>query len=360
MLAFDHDQGTVYALCLVDDGEDETGAEAWLSGAEAVVGERGNCRARTPAALADRTPPVHVTPSLRHDRGSYLDLIADCQRHILDGDSYEICLTNTLSTEPLPDPLGAYLALRRLNPSPFAAFLRFGDLTVLSSSPERFLQIDADGAVEAKPVKGTVRRSPGHDEDEDLRRSLVESEKERAENLMIVDLLRNDLGTVCDIGTVHVAKLFDVESFATVHQLVSTIRGRLRDDASAIDCVRAAFPGGSMTGAPKLRTMEILDRLEGGARGVYSGAIGYFGLGGAADWSIVIRTIVNTAEAATVGVGGAITALSDPVAEFEETMLKAASVLCALGAAPAGGPRDEPEPGRSPGPCRPRPRRPRR
>jgi para-aminobenzoate synthetase len=350
MLAFDRDDGTVYGLCLVGGPQDEAGAEEWLSGAEAVVGDLGRCRAN--GGEASRTSSVDVTPALRHDRDSYLDLIAECQRHILDGESYEICLTNTLSTEPLPDPLGTYLALRRLNPSPFAAFLHFGDVSVLSSSPERFLRIDADGAVEAKPVKGTIRRSARKDEDEELRRSLVESEKERAENLMIVDLLRNDLGTVCDIGTVHVAKLFDVESFATVHQLVSTIRGRLRDDASAIDCVRAAFPGGSMTGAPKLRTMEILDRLEGGARGVYSGAIGYFGLGGAADLSIVIRTIVNTPEVATVGVGGAITALSDPVAEFEETMVKAAAVVCALGVARAGGRPSGPEPGRSRRPCR--------
>src|SRR5207237_618206 len=262
MLAFDHEEGAVYGLCLVGGRQDQLDAEAWLFEVEAIVTEVRDRRTEA-APAASRTAPVAPTPVLRHDRGAYLDLIAECQRHILDGDSYEICLTNTLSTEPLGDPLGAYLALRRLNPAPFGAFLRLGGVSVLSSSPERFLRVEPDGTVETKPVKGTVRRSSRQHEDEELRRSLVESDK--------------------------------------------------------------------------VRTMEILDRLEGGARGVYSGAIGYFGLGGAADWSIVIRTIVNTPHAATVGVGGAITALSDPAAEFEETMLKAAAVLCALGAARAGG-----------------------
>src|SRR5207237_5347409 len=262
MLAFDHEEGAVYGLCLVGGRQDQLDAEAWLFEVEAIVTEVRDRRTEA-APAASRTAPVAPTPVLRHDRGAYLDLIAECQRHILDGDSYEICLTNTLSTEPLVDPLGAYLALRRLNPAPFAAFLRFGGVSVLSSSPWRFLLVDPAGTVEAKPVKGTVRRSSRQHEDEELRRSLVESDKERAENLMIVDLMRNDLGTVCEVGTVHVAKLFDVESFATVHQLVSPIRGRLRVGASALDCVRAAFPGGPLTCPPKARSTDLLACLEG-------------------------------------------------------------------------------------------------
>jgi para-aminobenzoate synthetase len=229
------------------------------------------------------------------------------------------------------DPWSAYRLLRRDNPAPFGALLRFGSLSVLGCSPERFIRVDSDRWVESKPIKGTRPRGASAPEDERLRLDLSRNPKDRAENLMIVDLVRNDLGICAEVGSVHVEKLFDVETYATVHQLVSTVRARLRPDRSAVDCVRSSFPGGSMTGAPKLRTMSIIDDLEDGPRGVYSGALGYFSLSGAADFSIVIRTLVVEPDRISFGVGGAIIALSDPGAEFEEIAVKGTPFLRLLG-----------------------------
>ncbi|HEY8482797.1 MAG TPA: aminodeoxychorismate synthase component I [Spirillospora sp.] len=332
-VAFDHREGTVHLLALAPV-DDEREARSWLRETEARLAE---LPARRPGEPVPLTVPVPVPPepgepTLRHGRRSYLDKIAACLREILAGETYEVCLTNMLTAPLRADPWDFYRLLRRREPVPFGALLRFGDLSVMSASPERFLRVSSGGRAESKPIKGTRPRSADPAEDRRLRAELAGSVKDRAENLMIVDLVRHDLGGVAETGSVEVDPLFDVESYTTVHQMVSTVRATLREDVSAVRCVRAAFPGGSMTGAPKIRTMRIIDRLEEGPRGVYSGALGYFSLSGAADLSIVIRTAVASGGRVEFGVGGAVTALSDPDAEFEETAVKAAPLLRLLGA----------------------------
>ncbi len=325
LIVFDHLERATYLVQLCDDLQADV-AEPWF---EAVEKKLKTLPALPPVAqMPDGDRPIKFY--LRHSHADYIRNIRQCKEYLTEGQSYEICLTNQVSTETILEPLGLYRHLRTINPAPYAAYLRFDENAVLSSSPERFLRLDRDRWVEAKPIKGTVRRGKTRQEDERLRDELQNSEKNRAENLMIVDLLRNDLGLVCDVGSVHVPKLMDVESYSTVHQLVSTIRGHLRDDLRVVDCVRAAFPGGSMTGAPKLRTMEIIDRLEQEARGVYSGTIGFFGVNGTADLNIVIRTIVSTPKGLSMGAGGAITVLSDEDEEYNEMLLKTDALIEAI------------------------------
>jgi len=325
LLAFDHVEGCVYALCLVQSGGGEQ-AENWI---EATRGRLASLlKVEVPARGNGVDAPRF---ELARDRDRYLADIDECKRLLCEGESYEICLTNKVRAGTDVDPLELYRRLRRANPAPCAAFLRFGELAVLSASPERFLRLYRDRGVEAMPVKGTCRRGDTAAEDALLAERLRLDEKNRAENLMIVDLLRNDLGAVCEIGTVQVPALAQVETWETVHQLVSTVRGRLRGDLGAVDCIRACFPPGSMTGAPKRRTMDIVDGLEGEARGVYSGALGYLGLGGGCDLSVVIRTIAVDGEEASIGAGGAIVMQSDPEEEFEEMLLKARVSMRALG-----------------------------
>lgn len=279
MIVLDHREQRTYVLCLAprDHGRQ---ADAWL---DDTAGRLNRLAARS--AQADTAPLLlsglgfGSDTTVRHDKDAYLKRIDECLTEIKNGESYEICLTNMVSVPTDAAPLPLYSALRRISPVPYGALLEFPGMAVLSASPERFLTIDADGGVESKPIKGTRPRGGTREEDEALRQDLATREKDRAENLMIVDLLRNDLNTVCEVGSVHVPRLFDVETYAPVHQLVSTIRGTLRPGTSAVGCVRAAFPGGSMTGAPKKRTMEIIDRLESGPRGVYAGSLGWFSLG---------------------------------------------------------------------------------
>ncbi len=332
LLAFDHEQQQTYVLCLHRLDEEES-AEAWLDATSArltAIAAGGEPVVGPTLQVGPTTGSPPSTLSLAQSREQYLADVEASIDHLLAGDSYEICLTNKLSAELEADPLDLYRLLRRANPAPFSSYLRLGDLAVLSSSPERFLQVTQDGQAEARPIKGTSRRGSSPGEDARLAAALAADEKNRAENLMIVDLLRNDLGAVCEIGSVEVPEMMAVESYETVHQLVSSVRGRLRPEATALDAVRSCFPPGSMTGAPKKRTMEILDALEGDPRGVYSGAIGWFGLGGGADLSVAIRTIVLAGERATVGAGGAIVLDSDPEREYEEMLLKAAAPLRAI------------------------------
>jgi para-aminobenzoate synthetase len=336
MLALDHLEGTAYLLALSADGDDAD-ARAWLEDASRRLLELPTQDevsvfpvAYSDALLGMTDPAARGVMHPRHERGAYLDRIAECLEEIRNGESYEVCLTNAVTAPLRIDPLRTFSWLRRRSPVPYGALLEFPDAAVLSASPERFLTVRPDRVVESKPIKGTRPRGATPADDRALRDDLATNAKDRAENLMIVDLIRNDLNRVCEIGTVHVPKLFDVETYAPVHQLVSTIRGRMRQDASAVDCVRETFPGGSMTGAPKLRTMQIIDRLEDGPRGFYSGALGWFGLSGAADLSIVIRTLTATKSRVSFGVGGAVIALSDPDEEFEETVVKSRAMVTAL------------------------------
>ena len=327
LIAYDHGADEAHVICLAaPEGSD--GAAGW---ADLVAARLRRTRATAPP---DPTNPGGSTSfELRRPAPDYLRDVERCQRHLAAGESYEICLTNELSAARCADPLGLHRVLRRVNPAPFAAFLQLGSVAVSSSSPERFLALDRSGALEARPIKGTTARGATPTEDREAAARLARAGKDRAENLMIVDVLRNDLGRVAEIGSVRVPSLMAVESYETVHQLVSTVQARLRSGATIVDALRASFPGGSMTGAPKLRTMELLDRIESRPRGVYAGAIGYLAANGSADLSIAIRTIVNSRRSMTLGAGGAITVQSDANAELRELLLKARAPLEAVGLA---------------------------
>jgi para-aminobenzoate synthetase len=323
IVAVDHQEGLTY-LVAVHDEETRRDAQEWVDRTATVLSglrPAADEPAGEPCALPD------AEEYLVRDRDQYLADIAECQRQLRLGESYEICLTNNLHLPFHDDDTTFYRRLRRANPAPYAALLRLGDVTVFCSSPERFLRIERDRTVTSKPIKGTAPRDADPVRDAEIAATLASSAKTQAENLMIVDLLRNDLGRVCEVGSIDVDPYLAVESYQTVHQLVSTVHGRLKDGVSAMDCLRQCFPGGSMTGAPKLRTMEIIDGLETEARGVYSGTLGYFGLSGGTDLNIVIRTAVRVGDRLTIGAGGAIVLDSDAQEEYEEMLLKAAASL---------------------------------
>jgi para-aminobenzoate synthetase len=274
-----------------------------------------------PAASGGRPIDVPVP-------AEYAAAFAEVQEQLRAGNSYEVNLTHRLRVESLLDPVSAYLRLRELNPAPYAGYLQHRGTHLLSSSPERFATIDRQLAIETKPIKGTTPRGATAREDEELRRQLATDPRFRAENLMIVDLLRNDIAMVAEPGTVEVPVLMDVESYASVHQLVSTVRGRLRDDVTTVGALRSLFPAGSMTGAPKLRTMEVIRDVEATPRGPYAGAFGWIAGDGRADLGVVIRTLTTPGDGSwELGTGGGITVRSDVTEEYAESRWKADRLL---------------------------------
>lgn len=280
---------------------------------------------------SSQCPPPRRLDAVHHlSRAEYIDRIAAAKAHIEAGDAFEICLTRAVDVPFDGSPWALFRRLRARNPAPFAAYLELDEGAIVSSSPERFVRLDAERVVESRPIKGTRPRGATDEEDARLAEELRTSPKDRAENTMIVDLVRNDLGRICRYGTVDVPSLCAVERYETVHQLVSTVRGELEPGNDALDVVTACFPPGSMTGAPKIEAMRILDTLEPVERGVYSGGLGYVDFRGTMDLSVVIRTIVVRNGVARVQVGGAIVADSEADAEYEETVHKAAALLDAL------------------------------
>ena len=261
----------------------------------------------------------------------YIEAVNRVKEYIRAGDIFEANISQCFSAK-WPngyDPFELYRIINNINPAPFSAYLEYRTFSIISASPERFLKMQKH-QIEARPIKGTRRRDNNIEKDEQNAKALLSSEKDRAENVMIVDLMRNDLSRVCSPHTVNVSQLCGLESFASVHHLVSVIEGQLKPELCAMDLIKATFPGGSVTGAPKIRAMEIIHEIESVARGPYCGSMGYIGFNGDLDLSITIRTIVKSDNQLAFQVGGAVTIDSDPNEEYDETLVKASRLQCAL------------------------------
>jgi len=259
----------------------------------------------------------------------YMIALDTIHEYIRTGDIYQVNLTQRFDCDLSIDPFDLYCELREMNPAPFASFIDFGEGHIVSSSPERFIKIN-EGKIEARPIKGTIPRGKSPEEDEQNRLQLINSEKDKSELLMIVDLERNDLGKISKAGTVKVPELFKLEQYQTVFHLVATVTGELKDDIDIVDCLKATFPGGSITGTPKIRSMEVIDELEPTQRNIYTGSIGYIGFNGELDLNIVIRTILCKENKAYFQAGGGIVWDSQNQLEYEETFHKAKALMDAL------------------------------
>ena len=270
---------------------------------------------------------ITVCPNFQKEE--YKNAIDKMIKYIIEGDIYIANMTQQIKVHSEKGPYNVFKSLRKNNPSPFGGYMNYGDFQIVSASPERFLRMK-DSVINTRPIKGTRPRGNTLEEDKILRDELKNSEKDKSELLMIVDLERNDLNKVCEKRSVIVDELFTVEEYATVFHLVSNIRGRLKDDLNVVDLIQAGFPGGSITGAPKIRAMEIIDELENGRRGIYTGSFGYISLDGSCDLNIIIRTALYKDNNYYIGVGGGITCESDLEFEYEETLQKAKALLEAM------------------------------
>ncbi len=320
-IAFDHVEGKGYVVSVTENKVDEV--------IELLRSQESEVRSQKLDIQTQNSKFKTQNFVSNFSKEDYIKAVQKAKEYIAAGDIYQVNLSQRFTTEIDISPYELYLRLRAASPAPFSAYLDFGKAAVLSSSPERFLKVDGND-IEARPIKGTRPRGKNAEEDERLKKELQQSEKDRAEHIMIVDLERNDLGRVCKYGTVTVDEEMAVESFAQVHHMVSTVAGELKEEVGLMDTLKATFPGGSITGAPKVRAMEIIEELEPNRRGVYTGAIGYIGFNGKMDLNIAIRTMVVKDGKAHFSVGGGIVADSEPEAEYQETLDKAKGMMEAL------------------------------
>ncbi|MFO0808787.1 MAG: aminodeoxychorismate synthase component I [Gemmataceae bacterium] len=327
VVSFDHVRGRAWFVS--HDPRVDVGVLTVRAGSVSDV--QGGPSLTRPARIDAPCLALHSGVTSNFDRRGYEAVVARAVEYIHAGDCFQVNLSQRLLAPLTEHPLDLYGRLRQRNPAPFAAYFDLGRFQIASASPERFLRVYPDGEVETRPIKGTRSRGLTPREDAARLHDLVTSAKDRAENVMIVDLMRNDLGRVCEYGSVRVTKVCEPESYRTVHHLVSEVRGKLRPGLTAIDLLKAAFPGGSVTGAPKVRAMEIITELEQVARGPYCGSLAWIGFDGAMDSSILIRTFTAGGGWVQFPVGGGIVADSDPAREYEETLHKAEGLLRALG-----------------------------
>ncbi len=334
VLVFDHQENRVY---LVSSGFPHLEEEKRRSRAKARLEEMKGILAGVSPFRAASPPPSpaagDTTPCSNFTREGYIRAVDTVREYIAAGDIFQVNLSQRFETKLTTPPYELYRRLREVNPAPFASYLNFDPVTIVSASPERFLRLQGD-QVETRPIKGTRPRGRDPLEDARLAQELLQSDKDRAENIMIVDLERNDLGRVCRYGTVKVTELAILETYPTVFHLTSTVTGRLRQGKNCLDLLKATFPGGSITGAPKVRAMEIIDELEPTKRSVYTGSIGYLSFSGDVDLNIVIRTFLIKGNKAYFQVGGGIVYDSDPEGEYIETLDKAKALVQALSLSP--------------------------
>lgn len=336
LVIFDHVKHRVIVLANArNSGDPKAAYDDALRRIDAICERLKQPLPEIPAA----EPPLDTTLTANFTQAEYEDIVRRAKEYIAAGDAFQIVPSQRLTRETSAQPFAIYRALRMLNPSPYMFFLNFpsDDLHIIGSSPEMVVRFDADTRIATiRPIAGTAPRDPNHEQDVANAEKLINDPKERAEHVMLVDLARNDLGRVCDYGSVHVPQMMIIERFSHVMHITSQVEGKLRAEMNAYDLFRAAFPAGTLTGAPKIRVMEIIEELEGTRRGVYGGAVGYFSYDGGMDTCIAIRTLVMRGKRIYAQAGGGVVADSDPTAEYQETLNKIRAVIVAIETAEKG------------------------